>query len=856
MSTAARIDELRKKFEENPRRYFAPLANEYRKAGDLSQAIALCREFLPKQPGHMSGFIVFGQALFEAGELDEARSVFEQALALDPENLIALRHLGDIARAGGDGSGARRWYERVLDADPRNDDIAAQLATLGSPRTPATAVPTQAPTFESVAARMSETPAIPMDPIGYTVVPTPDSVMRAVDVDNVGARARGRTPIDLDAIEDLGGTTDAPSEDAHEPVQEPVAEVTSSDVASSDVASSDVASSEITLYEETLFEAVLAVDVPAVDVPAEESDPFDFDAPAEAPAEASAEASADAPVDAESNAESTPEVGTFAELAIIEDEESFEEGLIAANWPDTTELEARVMTPRSVTPRSVTPVSVTPLSSAALDDAASAFGREPDQPVAAYDDHTDVLEPVLEADLGADDAEPLVMIEAESQELTPPVSFDAVTDEVEIASFDHVHADIASTPTELPWLAVSESPTDMVQELDASEPGLEEIAEVFADDARAAGDEGAVTVAALEDPVPSGESESFADVAQAIDDEAAEAAEALEAEVDREVAHSLSESVVTPAADSPAFVTETMGELLVAQGFVARAIDVYDELVRRRPYDPVLSARLDELRAMMVPPASAEPAFEEAQAEHESSFDSALFDDFASPVLGDADLPTPPYGTPVSTTPVTGVSALTGMPYRTPVHSTPVHSTPVYTQQVTPAVTPYAQPAVAEEFAPRRSAREWFAALAARRVPRRTPTQSAPAVDNTPEGLASLFGETSAVHDDAAARALADAFAPLSEQDLESTPSLDFTFSHSTPAFSPAVATPAAASVITPPPAATPTGGNAGFSFDKFFPDAATRRGTPAAPSPAVTDAPVTDDLAQFSAWLKGLGNT
>ena len=31
MSTANRIDELRQKFNENPRRYFAPLANEYRK---------------------------------------------------------------------------------------------------------------------------------------------------------------------------------------------------------------------------------------------------------------------------------------------------------------------------------------------------------------------------------------------------------------------------------------------------------------------------------------------------------------------------------------------------------------------------------------------------------------------------------------------------------------------------------------------------------------------------------------------------------------------------------------------------------------------------------------------------------
>src|SRR5205823_42379 len=94
-------DEHRKKFDENPRRYFAPLANEYRKIGDIDQAIFICQEYLPQQPGHMSGHIVYGQALYEAGRMDEARGVFETALALDPENLIALRHLGDIARAHG-----------------------------------------------------------------------------------------------------------------------------------------------------------------------------------------------------------------------------------------------------------------------------------------------------------------------------------------------------------------------------------------------------------------------------------------------------------------------------------------------------------------------------------------------------------------------------------------------------------------------------------------------------------------------------------------------------------------------------------------------------------------------------------
>ncbi|NUQ20286.1 MAG: tetratricopeptide repeat protein, partial [Gemmatimonadaceae bacterium] len=147
MVSSPRIDELQKKFDENPRRYFAPLANEYRKAGDLEQAIQLCRAYLPQQPGHMSGHIVFGQALFESGQYDEARGVFETALGLDPENLIALRHLGDIARQSGDVGGARSWYQRVLDADPRNEEIAAQIAALDAapPVAPAAAAPSPAP---------------------------------------------------------------------------------------------------------------------------------------------------------------------------------------------------------------------------------------------------------------------------------------------------------------------------------------------------------------------------------------------------------------------------------------------------------------------------------------------------------------------------------------------------------------------------------------------------------------------------------------------------------------------------------------------------------------------------------------
>jgi tetratricopeptide (TPR) repeat protein len=127
-----RIRELQQKFEENPRRYFAPLANEYRKGGQHKRAIEICRTHLAQMPGHMSGQIVFGQALFESGEWDEARTVFGRALALDPENLIALRSLGDMSLQAGDTAEARKWYTRLLDADPKDSAVIALVSEIDS----------------------------------------------------------------------------------------------------------------------------------------------------------------------------------------------------------------------------------------------------------------------------------------------------------------------------------------------------------------------------------------------------------------------------------------------------------------------------------------------------------------------------------------------------------------------------------------------------------------------------------------------------------------------------------------------------------------------------------------------------
>ena len=99
MTDNPRIGELRRRFEKDPSTIaFAQLAEEYRRSGDLDQAVKICREGLARHPGYLSAQVTLGRALMELEQYSEARKELEAVLQAAPDNLTAIRALEEISQ--------------------------------------------------------------------------------------------------------------------------------------------------------------------------------------------------------------------------------------------------------------------------------------------------------------------------------------------------------------------------------------------------------------------------------------------------------------------------------------------------------------------------------------------------------------------------------------------------------------------------------------------------------------------------------------------------------------------------------------------------------------------------------------
>lgn len=129
MPDASRINELRRRVLTDPASIaFAQLGEEYRRAGQLADAVDTCRTGLTTHPEYVSARVTLGRALLALGRLDEAIAELRQVLAMAPENLAATRSLADALRQQGRLTEALPHYVDALALATNDPDLERSIS--------------------------------------------------------------------------------------------------------------------------------------------------------------------------------------------------------------------------------------------------------------------------------------------------------------------------------------------------------------------------------------------------------------------------------------------------------------------------------------------------------------------------------------------------------------------------------------------------------------------------------------------------------------------------------------------------------------------------------------------------------
>jgi len=115
-------------------RVFAALAELYRKAGMLDEAVRLCLNGTKAHPKYMSGRVALARAYFDKGMIKEAKEEVLTVVSITPDNILANKILGDIQLSEGDTAQAEESIMKVLALSP--DDAEAKEKLIEAQRGP------------------------------------------------------------------------------------------------------------------------------------------------------------------------------------------------------------------------------------------------------------------------------------------------------------------------------------------------------------------------------------------------------------------------------------------------------------------------------------------------------------------------------------------------------------------------------------------------------------------------------------------------------------------------------------------------------------------------------------------------
>lgn len=124
MAASSRIDDLRRRVQQDPASIaFAQLAEEYRRAGQLDDAVVTCRSGLTIHPEYLSARVTLGRALLALGQLDAAAAELGLVLASAPEHLAASRAMAETCRQQGRLTDALAHCSSALRLAPNDPDL-------------------------------------------------------------------------------------------------------------------------------------------------------------------------------------------------------------------------------------------------------------------------------------------------------------------------------------------------------------------------------------------------------------------------------------------------------------------------------------------------------------------------------------------------------------------------------------------------------------------------------------------------------------------------------------------------------------------------------------------------------------
>ena len=130
-SSQPRIEALRARWDRDPSsRLSLQLAEEYRRSGDLDQALHVLRKGIETAPS-IAAEVALGRCLLEANDLAAAKVHLGRAIERDPTQMVAYRHLIEVHTRLGDRSeagAALDIYRQLNPTDPDLGELAARVA--------------------------------------------------------------------------------------------------------------------------------------------------------------------------------------------------------------------------------------------------------------------------------------------------------------------------------------------------------------------------------------------------------------------------------------------------------------------------------------------------------------------------------------------------------------------------------------------------------------------------------------------------------------------------------------------------------------------------------------------------------